>query len=50
VFCAQRAGSPWECRWKYVMFGIVEKMCGAVRACSEPGDARTHARFPMTPQ
>jgi hypothetical protein len=31
-----------------VVLGIVEKLCGAVRACTEPGDTRIQVRFPLT--
>jgi hypothetical protein len=32
-----------------VALGIVEKICGAIRTCSEPGDMRIQVRFPITP-
>ena len=49
MFSAQRVVSPSERRWKCVVLGIVEKLCGAIRACSEPGHTRIQVRFPMTP-
>ena len=49
MFSAQRVESPSERRWKCVALGIVDKPCGAIRACSEPGDTRIQVRIPITP-
>jgi hypothetical protein len=46
---APRVESPSERRWICVALGIVEKLCGALRVCSEPGDTRMQVGFPMIP-
>ena len=49
MFSAQRVESPSERGWKSVTLRIVDKRCGAISACSEPGDTRIQVRFPITP-
>jgi hypothetical protein len=49
MFSAQRIESSSGAQMKCVVLGIVEKLCGAVRACTEPGDTRIQVRFPLTP-
>jgi hypothetical protein len=49
MFSAPRVESPSERRCKCVALGIVERLCGAFRICSEPGDTSIQVRSPMTP-
>ncbi len=49
MFSAQRVESPSERGWKSVTLRIVDKRCGAISACSEPGDTRMQVGFPMIP-
>jgi hypothetical protein len=46
---APRVESPFGGRCKCVALGIVEKLCGALRVCSEPGDTRMQVGFSMIP-
>ena len=49
MFSAQRVESPSERGWKCVTLRIVDKLCGAIRARSVPGDMRIQIRFQITP-
>jgi hypothetical protein len=46
---APRVESPFGAQMDMCGPGIVEKLCGALRVCSEPGDTRMQVGFPMIP-